>query len=145
MERDTLIQELNNTARKRLERCGTLLSLAVEQKSILLAGRHSELQSNLEKHDPLLLEVRNLEKQEDVLRGRIAEIGVSTGAEYTAIRARIAESAESLRDVTITNRQLLTSHMEYVNFSLGVIVKIATEHSIVGPENNPAILLDSRV
>lgn len=140
-----MTSELISTARKRLQCFNALVKLADEQKSILLEGRHSELAGNLSKFDPQLLEIKRLEKQEETLLSQLTQAGVDIHPEYTAVKRRIAEVVDLLQRISVTNKQLLARHMEYVSFSLGVIAKVATEHSIIGPGNNPALMLDSRV
>lgn len=146
MERDKLIRELTTAARQRLERYNMLVKLADEQRSILIGSRHSELADNLASFDPLLIEIKRIEKQEDTLLRHMVEAGGDDpGPEYRVLKGRIAESADLLHRISVTNKQLLTRQMEYVSFSLGMMVKIATEHSIIGPGNNAALMLDSKV
>lgn len=146
MERDAITKELTTVARQRLDCCNRLVNLADRQRAILLGSRHSELAETLADFDPLLLEMKSIEKQEQGLLARFTEAGgADPSPEYQVLKGRIAESADLLHRISVTNKQLLTRHMEYVSFSLGMIVKIATEHSIIGPGNNPALMLDSKV
>lgn len=142
MEKETIMKELIATIRKRLECYNALIKLADEQKSILIDSRHSELPVNLAKFDPLLIEVKQCEKREESLLGHLD--GISPGGEYAAVKGRVAEAAGLLSDLTVTNKQLLTSHMEYVNFSLGIIFKTVAEHMPADAGNNPAMMLDSK-
>lgn len=133
--------DLLSTAHRRLQCFNALVKLADDQKSMLMEGRHSELPDNLSKFDPLLVEIKKLETQEETL---LKQMG-APGPEYLAIKARIAESVDLLKRISTTNKVMLARQMEYVSFSLGLIVKVATEHSIIGPGANPALMLDSRV
>lgn len=145
MERSALVRELTANANKRLECYNTLIGLADEQRTIMLGNEHSRLPENLAKFDPLFLEVKRLERNEEALLAQLAESGDNDDPGYAATRARILEAANVLQSITITNKELITSHMQYVNFTLGLIFKTAAEHSTACPGDNPAILLDFRV
>jgi hypothetical protein len=146
MEKDKLIRELTTAARQRLDCCNRLVGLADKQRAVLLGSRHSDLAENLANFDPLLMEMNSIEKQEQGLLARFTESGGDDpGPEYRVLKGRIAESAGLLHQISETNKQLITRHMEYVSFSLGLVLRFATEQSIIGPGNNPALMLDSKV
>jgi hypothetical protein len=90
MDAITIRNELITTARFRLQRLQELISLAEEQRAILLERRHADLQENLRKHDPLLIDLAKVEKREESL------LGMLTVADSSAAALRSAtEESES--------------------------------------------------
>jgi len=149
MQQDTIIREITSIARRRLECYAALADLAQRQKTILVEHRESDLPDNLAGFDPLLLEIMQLDRREETLVGYLEdappEVSADLRAEYNQLKSRTAKTARLLRELTIINREMLAGKMEFVNFSLGVVCKIAAEQLVSGPGDNPAILLDSRV
>ena len=149
MQQDTIIREITSIARRRLECYAALADLAQKQKTILIEHRESDLPDNLAGFDPLLLEIMQLDRREETLVGYLEDAppegSADLRAEYNQLKSRTAKTARLLRDLTIVNREMLAGKMEFVNFSLGVVCKIAAEQLVSGPGDNPAILLDSRV
>lgn len=149
MQQDTIIREITSIARRRLDCYAALADLAQKQKTILIEHRESDLPDNLAGFDPLLLEIMQLDRREQTLVGYLEDapsaVSADLRAEYDQLKSRTAKTARLLRELTIVNREMLAGKMEFVNFSLGVVCKIAAEQLVSGPGDNPAILLDSRV
>ena len=148
MQQDTIIKEITSIARRRLECYAALADLARKQKTILVEHRESELPDNLAGYDPLLLEIMQLDRREETLLGYLkndsAEVSRRVRDEYDELKRQTVDTARPLRELTIVNREMLAGKMEFVNFSLGVVCKIAAEQLVSDPGNNPAVLLDSR-
>lgn len=149
MERETIVREVTLIARKRLDCYGRLAGLAEEQRSMLLESRDSELTDNLARFDPLLLDIMQLDRREETLRRHLEAAkangrAVDLGPEYADLTDRTVKTAKLLRDLMLINKELLAGRMEYVNFSLGVIYKVAAEQSLAGAGDNPAVVLDLR-
>ena len=149
MERETIVREVTAIARKRLECYGKLASLAEEQRSMLVESRDSDLSDNLAEFDPLLLEIMQLDRREETLQQHLEKARsngrvIDLGREYAHLTDRTVKTAKLLRDLTLINKELLAGRMEFVNFSLGVIYKVAAEQSLAGDGDNPAIMLDFR-
>ena len=154
MEEHTIIDEIVSTARMRLERYDRLVALAEEQQSILVENRHSELAQNLAVIDPLLFELKQINKRQENLFRHLEESqdgGQATrlpdiNKEYEELAQRTAEKADRLRTLTEVNRQLLSNAMDFVNFSMGIICKVVAEQQLnADAKSNPAIVLDLKV
>ena len=71
MDLGTAEKELMTTAALRLECFEKLVSQAEEQRSILVEGRHADLEPNLSKQDRILVDIVRLDRREDKLAGFI--------------------------------------------------------------------------
>ncbi len=173
MDATTIRNELITAARFRLQRLQELISLAEEQRAILLERRHADLQENLRKHDPLLIDLAKVEKREESLLGMLAESdgpvgeafnGLPAGrplkaspteasasefeAQYAGINRETRALAVVLQALVAGNTQLLKTMMEYVQFSVGIISKLVSEQQTYDPAADPggaALLLDRKV
>jgi hypothetical protein len=131
MELSAIEQELISTVTKRLQCYETLLSLTLEQKSILVDGRHAELSENLKRFDPIMMELNHLDQTQKALMKHLKElVARGTIAEMPNVKAlcedcnnRTIETASRLRELTKLNTRLLNTAMRYVDFTLGVICK----------------------
>ena len=162
MDATTIRNELITAARFRLQRFHELISLAEEQRAILLERRHADLPENLRKHDPLLIELAKAEKREESLLGMLAATdasaaapGSATEASASDFEAQYAEINRETRALALTlqtlvagNTRLLETMMEYVQFSIGIMAKLMCEQQSYDPAADPgtaALLLDRKV
>ena len=153
MDLDTTQKELIATAALRLECFEKLLSLAKEQRSILVEGRHADLEPNLCEQDRILVELGRLDRREDKLIGFINE-GSQQGkflpnyeTRYGEITQRIKNAVVRLRSVMRINTELLENVARYVSFSLAVIAKLASNqspHSRQSCAAGTSVLLDGK-
>lgn len=148
MDQETIRNEILKTAHARLERYEALVNLADEQKTILLESKHTDLPGNLVKFDPLLLEIKQLDRREESLFGQYEEMAGMPfdDREYKSLASDIAGRAERLHNLAEVNRQLLDNAMEFVNFSINIVCKVAAElNPNLAAETNPALMLDLKV
>lgn len=165
MDQLTIENELMHIAKLRLERFAQLVTLAEEQREILVHARNSDLPANVAEHDRLLVELGKLESKEDKIKAILSN--GSAGASpsqaspsqwtpnaeleqaITDVNIRAVELALMFQQLTYTNKELLDNAMEYINFTLAVISKLACEDqsNACGSEmtNTHAILLDRKV
>ena len=134
---DVVRRELDSSGSRRLERLETLIRLAEEERSILVQGRHADLEANLGAQDRLLAEVRQLDKREEK-----ASMMLEEGSLGPALHVEHAKAADRLRSLVEVNTELIQNAMRFVNFSLGVLMSLASEQQ--GGQGNPAILLDRK-
>jgi hypothetical protein len=168
----TAEKELMTTAALRLECFEKLVSQAEEQRSILVEGRHADLEPNLSVQDRLLVEIGRLDQRENKLiefigRGEAFAVGAKHlpghmqnhdlpskcfaptyyEIQYNEIRQRIKNVAVRLRSVMQINTELLENVARYVSFSLAVIAKVASDHSPHSRRSSAAgasVLLDGK-
>jgi len=154
MDATTVRNELITAARFRLQRFQELISLAEEQRAILLERRHTDLPENLRKHDPLLIELAKVEKREESLLGMLSDAETETGksddfeAQYAEINRETRALALTLQTLVAGNTQLLETMMEYVQFSINIMSKLMCEQQSYDPAADPgtaALLLDRKV
>ena len=162
MDATTIRNELITAARFRLLRFQELISLAEEQRAILLERRHADLPENLGRHDPLLIELAKVEKREESLLGMLAATDASAAAlrsateasasefeaQYTEINRETRALALTLQTLVAGNTQLLETMMEYVQFSINIMAKLMCEQQSYDPAADPgtaALLLDRKV
>jgi hypothetical protein len=143
MER-AIENEIAATMSKRLDCIAALVKLAEQQRDILMTSRHEDLAGNLAAHDPLLVEIKQLEKREETLRAQLPDADQAATTFDSRLRVAIAAQAEKLYAITTTNKQLMIRQMEFVNFTLGMIFRTATDTFVTGAGNNPALVIDSR-
>lgn len=155
MNIERLKNELVSIAGRRLQRFRELASLAEEQRSLLLNGRHSELPGNVTEHDRLLVELNQLDRREEALAGHLADAEPVSGTsadfdrKYGEINRETGEVALRLQSLTVANTELLNNAMEFVTFSIGILSKLANEQQPCDPGieagNSAALLLDRKV
>ena len=165
MDATTIRNELITAARFRLQRFQELISLAQEQRAILLERRHADLPENLRRHDPLLIELAKVEKREESLLGMLAATErrqrhcvryrsiacrayPDFEAQYAEINRETRALALTLQTLVAGNTQLLETMMEYVQFSIGIMAKLMCEQQSYDPAADPgtaALLLDRKV
>ena len=162
MDATTIRNELITAARFRLQRFQELISLAEDQRAILLERRHADLPENLGRHDPLLIELAKVEKREESLLGMLAATDASAAAlrsateasasefeaQYTEINRETRALALTLQTLVAGNTQLLETMMEYVQFSINIMAKLMCEQQSYDPAADPgtaALLLDRKV
>lgn len=130
-----------------------LLALSKEQEHILLGPGYSELPDNLGKFDPIVLAMKKLERKEESVREYLRK-KQSAGEllDFELMDDRIKEMARfamdqavELRKITKTNMQLIENLMKFVNFSIGIVCRVASGHSCEESGASPAILLDMKV
>ncbi len=143
MER-AIENEIAATMSKRLDCIAALVKLAEQQRDILMTSRHDDLAGNLAAHDPLLVEIKQVEKREETLRAQLPDTYQSDNPFESRLRVAIAAQADKLYAVTTTNKQLMIRQMEFVNFTLGMIFRTATDTHATSAGNNPALMIDSR-
>jgi hypothetical protein len=152
MEPETIENEIVSIERKRLDDYEKLLALAEQQQAILLEGRHDELNENIAQFDPLLVELKQLDRWEDSLFKRLdqrsgdsSDPSINVNDKCRDIVRMTLSKAAHLRTLTETNKNLLANAMQFVDMSMGIICRVAAEASSVGNQSgNPAIVLDTR-
>ena len=150
---ENVIGKLTSTLRSRLDQYEELIALAQEQQSILVEGRHTDLSENLAKHDPILLQLKQLEKRQEGLLVYLVTEGTVPGSvrpgdfdsECRRLEESISRRAQELRELTETNKQLINNAMNFRHFSMNVICKAAGDANSAPPGASPAIMLDLRV
>jgi hypothetical protein len=154
MDAEVIRNELIAVAEVRLDRYRRLLSLAEEQRGILLAGRHAELVGNLANHDPVLAELAQLDRREEMLLARLNEAGDPSAlspdfeGKHQRIAEQTSEAATRLRSIVQGNAQLLANAMDFVSFSIGILSKLAADLPSYDPSAeaaNPALVFDRKV
>ncbi|GEM_PF-2495579 len=154
MDATTIRNELITAARFRLQRFRDLVSLAEEQRAILLERRHDDLPENLRRHDPLLIELAKAEKREESLLAMLSEAETEAGgseefeAAYGKINEETRDLARRLQPLVAGNTQLLKTMMEYVQFSIDVMFKVMSEQQPfdrTADIGSAALLLDRKV
>ena len=153
MDLGTAEKELMTTAALRLECFEKLVSQAEEQRSILVEGRHADLEPNLSKQDRILVDIVRLDRREDKLAGFIndgspqGKLSPHYEVRYGEIIQRIKNAAVRLRSLMQINTELLENVARYVSFSLAVIAKLASNQSPHGQHSCAAgtsVLLDGK-
>ena len=134
---DLVRRELDSSGSRRLERLETLIRLAEEERSILVQGRHSDLEVNLGEQDRVLADLRQLDNMEEKASRRLEE-----GSLVPAFHAAYTEAADRLRSLMEVNMGLVQNAKRFVDFSLGVLIGLASEQQ--GGQGNSAILLDRK-
>jgi len=153
MDIEVIRDELLTIAEARLACYSKLISLAEEQRELLMAGRHAELAGNLSRHDPVLAELCRLEGREELLEASLGPTGESRQPEDFECRRRTlaaetSDAALKLRSLTETNKELLTNAANFVGFSIGIISQLVGDQPAYSPEGERAavttLVLDRR-
>lgn len=152
MDVEATISEMVVIAQERLTKYEALVSLAEEQRQILIANNHSELMDNLAKQDAVLAELAKLDKKEQLIvpdMGNSADQRSIVDQTVASINAMTAEVAAKLRSLISTNKLLLNNTLSFIKFSMGVITRLAGEQQAYNPagasSGNVSMILDSRV
>jgi hypothetical protein len=154
IEAEAARKRLMSIALVRGELLTGLLKLATDQRQILVKGNHDGLADNIQAQDQSLAELDSLEKQEQcVLQASPADIMRSSQEfrrGYLALARESALTADSLKTIVQTNRELLDTAMQYVAFSLGAISNAAADKQSYDPNSDAAndslaIMLDRKV
>lgn len=150
IDRRKIEDEILATTGKRLEKYEKLVSLAEAQQMILVNGRHGELADNAAAFDPILLEIKQLDKREEMLFGRLEKCEEYHGPENIDVRCReinrqTLQAAARLKRLTEANERLMLSALQLIDFSMGIICKVAAESAAGKAAPNPAMALDLKV
>ena len=153
MDSMSITNELISIAKKRLERYQRLVALAKEQESILLENRHADLPGNIAEFDPLLMEIKRIDDAEQSLARQINDLDeeepvrlLGMDPRYDRLLQLTNVQASKLRELAHSNAEMLENAMQFVNFSIGIVCKIAAdERQLPDNGNNPAIVLDLKV
>lgn len=143
--------EILAAACKRLSSYEQLVSLAEEQQEILVEGRHNELADNTAAFDPVLLEIKQLDKREEMLFQRLKKTENSENPNNIDIRCRevnksTIQAAARLRRLMEANERLMNNALQLIDFSMGIICKVAAESaSGTDARVNPALAIDLKV
>jgi len=152
MDERLITDELEAIYEKRIQGYDNLIMLAEEQQSILLADRHKELNDNIAKFDPLLMDLQRLDKRETAFTERIEQVQTEgklpLNFDLDTLRLRfkkeLAKRVERLRGLVEANTRLLNNLMSFANFTMDAICRVATGQSDAISRNN-SILLDLKV
>jgi chemotaxis protein histidine kinase CheA len=153
---ETIINEVISLGELRLARYKDLITLAAEQREILVSNKHEELLENLNRHEPVLADLAFLEAKQDVLAARLDEVPrpdnppVGLEQKRTEIAAETAEAAQRLQELVRVNAELLSNVLNFVSFTVGLIAKLATNQQSYDPRNqdasgNLALVIDRMV
>lgn len=151
MEMERVREEMLGIYQERIGNYRKLISLAEEQNKILLGPGYAELPENLSQFDPIILAMKKLEKKEDSIceylrKKQAAGDWIDFEPKDEKIRELggcAMELALKLRKMTIVNAQLIDNLMKFINFSIGIVCKVATGG--VQDGTRPALLLDMKV
>lgn len=153
MNEQLIAEEMNTICDRRIEGYDRLIALAEEQQAILLTNRHADLQLNLARFDPILIELQQLDRKENSFTQRIkqAQTGgkISNSVDPESVYAESGEPlmdrVNRLRTLTEMNTHLLSNLMNLANFTMGIVSKMASNRSNTGGMGSPSILLDLKV
>jgi hypothetical protein len=152
---ETIRNEIISISELRYKGIQKLISLAEEQRNILVTCRHDELPENLNKHEPILDELARLDKREDALEAQLSQLktkdNISTifnqKQEQAAIKT--AYAMRKLRSLVESNAELLQNMMNYVNYTIAVIAKIVRDQPSYDPRSEAmttsAVVFDQMV
>lgn len=151
MQTETIKSEISAITLRRGEIYDRLISLATEQQAILVAGRNYEdLRKNLTKFDPLILDLKKLDRQEDALARYVERVhaGVQIRRHpefrpaYQTDGSDVTSKAERLRALTECNSQLLDNLMSFINYSVGIVCKAASAQGTAVSGSSPSLFFD---
>ena len=138
---------------ERIRNYERLIVLSKEQEQILLGPGYSKLPENLSQFDPIILAMKKLDKKEDSIRDYLRKKqSIGELLDFELKDDKIKEMAQyamdralELRKITLVNTQLIDNLMKFVNFSIGIVCKVASGRSKEENGVGPAILLDMKV
>jgi hypothetical protein len=150
MSKTTTRRNLISNTEHRLEEYRKLVSLSEEQREILVENRISELETNLQEQDLVLVKLSELEEQaEDVVETALESLSGTEKSRYEELDAQIADTALRLREIVNTNAELLDNAMQFVGFSMSLVSQLCCEQQSYNPTSdgggNHAIVFDKMV
>jgi hypothetical protein len=151
MNEHLIAEEITALRSRRIEGYNRLIELAEEQQSLLLQNRHSELAQNLSKFDPVLMELQQLDRKEDAFSQRIKQAGDKLeDTAHTETMDKLSgeplmDRVNRLRNLTEMNTHLIKNLMNFANYTMGIVSKIASNGRNFGDIGNLSVLLDLKV
>lgn len=129
--------DIRMISKQRISLYEDLTDLALEQRQILVEGRHEDLAQNIERQEPLAAALMKLEQSCPQLN------------EDDPLAVQAGKASERLRAAMEVNKQLLANAIGYIRFSIGLVAQLATDKVSYDPQTsdtpNSAIVLDTKV
>ncbi|HOK54608.1 MAG TPA: flagellar export chaperone FlgN [Armatimonadota bacterium] len=148
---NTIQSQIISIAEARLAKFEELIKLAEEQQELLINNRHDELVENLSKHDPILIEIAQLERKEQELSAQTDDNNRQNRLDETIaeLSKRTTDAANRLHSLIQFNAELLMNAMSFMNFSLGLISRLINNQPSYNPNSDESgslsLVLDSKV
>ena len=135
-----MITQLAEIMTEQAERCNELLGLTLEEKDVLVKNDVEELQKLTNLKNMVITQNNRLERKRISLVNDIAEVMGHTGkdidlttlleiigeqpesANLQEVGSNLKETLHKLKEANDLNRQLLEASLEYVNYSLNMVM-----------------------
>lgn len=152
MDTTLIKKELMSSAETELSYYNQLVTLATEQRDILVKGRHSELPENLSKQDAILVELNRVDNRIRLLSEQLKSSEVSDPDGFEIQRKQLAEKLDRtityLKWLVQMNAELLINAKNYVDFSVRTIISLVSQQASMDATSDPmgrSLVLDQMV
>lgn len=157
---------LLETLNKQIKLYKRLLALALEKQPVLIKGKIPELDEITKEEELIILQVGRLEEERQALHQALANqlvlspenltlselisrSGPDIGSKYKNTFKELTKVLEDLAEINQANTELIKTSLDYVNFSLNLLVNDDTAPSYAENEEQkrqaPAKIFDRKI